>query len=144
MDTFPFAYECARKQGSLDNMSLPELINCGKCAAEVINAKDKESNFDVSKSESCGVCFNKITTDKDEAPKAMTQFVGCCNENIKNHISKQSSKEEATPSRPRPQKPQKRREPPPSDDRDLTEPPLRAREDIYDQFEHEVLLPRYQ
>ncbi len=142
MDTFPFAYECARKHSSLDNISLPELVNCGKCAAEVINAKEK--NFDVSKSEACQVCYNKISSDREEAPKAMSGFVGCCDQNIKQHLSKQGGKQEAReePSAPAERRPSRQELPPPDQERELTEPPLTVREDIYDQFEHDMLLPR--
>ena len=137
MDTLSFAYECARKQGSLDHMSLPELVDCGKCAAEVINADKRE--FDVKSSKSCGVCFNRISKDIDidEAPKAMNEFVGCCGNSIKRYIEEQPRKQ--APAEPQPQ-PQRRT--PPDQEHELTEPPLNAREDIYDLFEHDLLLPR--
>ena len=132
METFPFAYECARKQGTLNNMTLPDLVDCGKCAAEVINAGEKQ--FDINNSKSCGVCFKKIGDDMEQAPKAMNEFMGCCNNGIKQQMSQGNipgSNQPKPPSRP-----------PPDQERELTEHPLLHREDIYDQFEHDMLLPR--
>jgi hypothetical protein len=138
METFPFAYECARKQGSLNNMTLPELVDCGKCAAEVINAGEKQ--FDINNSKSCGVCFKKIDDDQEQAPKAMNQFMGCCNNGIKQQMS-QGNTQASIPPNPKP-KPKPTSQPPPDQERHLTEPPLLPREDVYDQFEHDMLLPR--
>lgn len=76
MDTLPFTYECARKQGDLQNLPYNNLVDCGKCVAEVINAKGKP----VKNNKNCEMCLANIKTDKGK--KSMDKLIDCCQTNI--------------------------------------------------------------
>lgn len=158
MDTFPYVYECARKQGSLPKLALPELGACGQCAAEVINAKGGE--VDLQQHKSCQICYSRLadpeTKEKDLAKslEPMKQLIGCCGQGIKSHLADQagqaetggsnsgsSSGEPQPPSKP---KPTNQKPPQPQPTR-MPRPPTKD-EILYHQFDEydsDILLPRH-
>ncbi len=169
LDTFPFVYECARKQGTLPKLALSELGACGQCAAEVINAKGGE--VDLQQNKSCQICYGCLADpqlqaekDMEKSLEPMKQLIGCCGQGIKSHLEGQKQAEDAGEGRTEPSrssKPDRSRKPGRSSkpgrsersERSTNQPPEQARmprpptkdEILYHQFDEydsDMLLPR--
>ena len=157
VDTFPFVYECARKQGTLPKLALPELGACGQCAAEAINAKGGEVNLQQNKS--CQICYSRLadpeTKEKDleKSLEPMKQLIGCCGQGIKSHLADQgkaggsnSGASSGQPQPPSKSKPTNQTPPPqPQPPTRMPRPPTKD-EILYHQFDEydgDILLPRH-
>ncbi len=149
MDTFPYVYECARKQGSLPKLALPELGACGQCAAEVINAKGGE--VDLQQHKSCQICYSRLadpeTKQKDmvKSLEPMKKLIGCCGQGIKSHLAEQAGQGEAEPQPSSKPKPTNQKPPPQPQPTRMPRPPTKD-EILYHQFDEydgDILLPRH-
>lgn len=150
MNTLPFTYECARKQGDLEKLSYPSLVDCGNCMAKVINAQGK----DMGGEKECQACFGHISKglegDKSVGQKQMTSLIGCCAEGIQTQLKKQKENNPLKKEEPaikqentslKREEPILKREKPPKEMvervRGLPNP-----EEEFDEFHHEIRLPR--
>ena len=140
MNTLPFTYECARKGGDLDRLSYPNLVDCGNCVAKVINAQGK----DVGNEKECQACYGHISKglegEKGAGQKHMTSLIGCCAEGIKGQIEKEKGKKKGAVEAPQQQSAPPQQQPPKQmveRVRGLPNP-----EEEFDEFHHEIRLPR--
>ncbi len=152
MDTFPYVYECARKQGSLPKLALPELGACGQCAAEVINAKGGE--VDLQQHKSCQICYSRLadpeTKEKDleKSLEPMKQLIGCCGQGIKSHLADQVGQANQVQAEPQPpSKPKPTNQTPQSQPQPTRMPRPPTKDEIlyhqFDEYDGDILLPRH-